>query len=42
MQQQQGVRWEQKKIRVKLKLFELCLMPTILHELAAWGRILTR
>ena len=23
------------------KLFEKCLMPAILHELAAWGRILT-
>ena len=30
------------KIRVKLKLFELCLMPVILHELAAWGKILKR
>ena len=24
------------EIRVKLKLFELCLMPAILHGLAAW------
>ena len=30
------------EIRVKLKLFELCLMPVILHELAAWGKILKR
>ena len=30
------------EIRVKLKLFELCLMPAILHGLAAWGRIMTR
>ena len=30
------------EIRVKLKLFELCLMPTILHGLAAWGKRLTR
>ena len=25
-----------------MKLFELCLMPTILHGLKAWSRILTR
>ena len=31
-----------KEIRVRLKLFELCLMPSILHGLAAWGRIMTR
>ena len=31
-----------KEIRVKLKLFELCLMPAILHGLEAWGRILTK
>ena len=30
------------KIRVKLKLSELCLMPGTLHGLAVWGRILTR
>ena len=30
------------EIRVKLKLFELCLMPAILHRLAAWGMIMTR
>ena len=30
------------EIKVKLKLFELCLMPAMLHGLAAWGRILTR
>ena len=30
------------EIRVKLKLFELCLMPAILHGLEAWGRILTK
>ena len=30
------------EIRVKLKLFELCLMPAILHVIAAWGRIFTR
>ena len=30
------------EIRVKLKLFELCLMPAILHGIAARGRIFTR
>ena len=30
------------EIRVKLKQFELCLMPAILLGLTAWGRILTR
>ena len=30
------------EIRVKLMLFELCLMPAILHGLVAWGRIITR
>ena len=30
------------EIRMKLKLFELCLMPAMLHGLAAWRRILTR
>ena len=30
------------EIRMKLKLFELCLMPAVLHGLAAQGRILTR
>ena len=25
-----------KEIRVKLKLFKLCLIPAILHGLAAW------
>ena len=30
------------EIRAKLKLLELCLMPAILHGIAAWGRILTR
>ena len=30
------------EIRVKLKLFELCLISAIQHGLAAWGRILTR
>ena len=30
------------EIRVKLKLFESCLMPEILHGLAAWERIMTR
>ena len=33
---------ETKEIRVRLKLFELCLMPSMLHGLAAWGRIMTR
>ena len=28
------------EVRVKLKLFETCLMPAILHALEAWGRIL--
>ena len=31
-----------REIRVKLKLFKLCLIPAILHGLAAWGRIVTR
>ena len=30
------------EIRVKLKVFEFCLMPAIQHGLAAWGRIMTR
>ena len=30
------------EIRVKLKLFDSCLMPAILHGLAVWGRIMTR
>ena len=30
------------EIRMKLKLFELCLMPAILHGIVAWGRIMTR
>ena len=30
------------EIRVKPMLFELCLMPAILHGLVAWGRIKTR
>ena len=29
---------EKEKIRVKLKLFELCLMLAILHGLGAWGK----
>ena len=31
-----------KEIIAKLKLFETCLMPPMLHGLAAWGMILTR
>ena len=27
------------EIRVKLKLFETCLMPTLLYGLEAWGKI---
>ena len=30
------------EIRVKLKVFEFCLMPAIQHGLAAWGRIMPR
>ena len=30
------------EIRVKIKLFELCLMSAILNGLAAWRRIMTR
>ena len=30
------------KIKVKLKMLELCLMPAMLHGLAAWGSIITR
>ena len=30
------------EIRVKIKLFKLCLMSAILNGLAAWGRIKTR
>ena len=30
------------KIRVKLNLFELCLMPALQHGLAAWEMIMTR
>ena len=30
------------EIRVKLKLFDSCLMPAILRGLAVWGRIMTR
>ena len=30
------------EIRVKLKVFEFCLMPAIQHGLAAWGRIMQR
>ena len=27
------------KMKVKIKLFETCLMPAIIHELEVWGRI---
>ena len=30
------------EVRVKLKLFETCLMSAMLHGIEAWGRILTK
>ena len=27
------------KIRVKLKIYETCLMPALLHELEVWGKV---
>ena len=27
---------------MKLKLYDLCLMPEMLHGLATWGKILTK
>ena len=30
---------EKEKIRVKLKLYETCLIPVLLYEFEAWGKI---